>query len=106
MMRQLFRSLLILSAAAALLSAQGSGVAPATQAPPPTPVQLPQQQGAGVAPSTPAPPPAAVQLPGTSSPGTPATQATQAPANGGPVSGRMSDTDPFSMDNVSLTEMI
>jgi general secretion pathway protein D len=87
MTRHLFRSILILSAAAAVLSAQGMGVAPSVPYVPPPP--KPEQ--------TPATPPA-------TPPGT--TPATTTPANGVPIPGRLSDTDPFSMDNVSLTEMI
>ena len=91
MTRHLFRSILMLSAAAAMLSAQGMGVAPSVPFVPPPP--KPEQ--------TPATPPATP--PGTA-PAT--TQTTTPPAAGGPVPGRMSATDPFSMDNVSLTEMI
>lgn len=85
MTRHLFRSILILSAAAAMLSAQ-SGVAPSI---PYVPPQTPPK------PATPA-------TPTTQPPGAPATQ----PQNGVPIPGRLSATDAFSMDNVSLTEMI
>ncbi len=63
----------------------------------------------GVAPSIPyVPPPLKpAQTPVTPAPATPgAAPATPPQANGAPVPGRLSATDPFSMDNVSLTEMI
>src|SRR5580692_9017893 len=81
MIRHLVRSVLILCAAAAILSAQGSGVAPSVPYVPPPP--KPEQ-----------------------TPATPATTPVAPQPTGGPVPGRMSATDPFSMDNVSLTEMI
>jgi general secretion pathway protein D len=78
MTRHLFRLFLTVSAAAAMLSAQ-SGVAPSI-------------------PYVPPPPPKPAQTP-------PA--ATTAPqAAGAPIPARLSETDAFSMDNVSLTEMI
>jgi general secretion pathway protein D len=82
MRRHLFRSILILSAAAAMLSAQVAPSIPYVP-PPPTPGQTP------------------------ATPVNPATApATPPQANGAPIPGRLSATDPFSMDNVSLTEMI
>jgi general secretion pathway protein D len=80
MTRHLIRLFLIVPAAAAMLFAQASGVAPSVPyVPPPEP--KPAQ--------APATPPAAAPQ-----------------ANGAPIAGRLSETDAFSMDNVSLTEMI
>jgi general secretion pathway protein D len=82
MTRNWFRFILIACAAGGSLLAQG--VAPAI--PVPQPSQNPQ------APTAPNP----------ANPAAPGTQ----PQNGAPITGRLSATDPFSMDNVSLTEMI
>ena len=76
MTRHLFRLFLIVSAAAAMLSAQVAPSIPYVPPAPPTPAQTP---------------PAATTAP---------------QANGSPIPGRLSETDAFSMDNVSLTEMI
>jgi general secretion pathway protein D len=97
MTRHLFRCILVLSAAAGMLGAQQAnptGVAPSQTAPPPNPT--------GVAPSQGAPQPA--QTP--AAPAVPAPAATPPQANGVHIPGRLSDTDTFSMDNVSLTEMV
>jgi general secretion pathway protein D len=85
MTRHLFRLLLTVSAAATILFAQ-CGVASAQS---------------GVAPSVPfvPPPPKPAQTPATPPAATPQ-------VNGAPIPGRLSETDAFSMDNVSLTEMI
>jgi general secretion pathway protein D len=76
MTRHLFRLFLIVSAAAAMLSAQIAPSIPYVPPPPPKPAQ------------------------------TPAATATPPQANGATAPGRLSETDAFSMDNVSLTEMI
>src|ERR1700733_5427889 len=81
MTRHWFRLFLIVSAAAAVLSAQAPTILYVPPAP--TPAQTPPQ--------TPAQTPATTTTP---------------PANGVPIPGRLSESDPFSMDNVSLTEMI
>jgi general secretion pathway protein D len=97
MTRHLFRSILIVSAASGMLFAQPPQTAPPQQQAPPNPsgvapsVALPLQTQAPAQPA-PAPAPAA----------TPATQ----PQNGVPVAGRLSATDAFSWDNVSLIEAI
>jgi general secretion pathway protein D len=77
MTRHWFRLLLIVPAAAAMLSAQVAPSLPYVPPAPPKPAQ------------TPVTPPAATPQ-----------------ASGAPTPGRLSETDAFSMDNVSLTEMI
>lgn len=94
MTRHLYRSLLILSAAAGMLCAQ--------QQPPQQPPQPPTASPTGVAPSIQAPQPA----PSIAVTAGQAPAATQPQANGAPIPGRLSETDAFSMDNVSLSEMV
>jgi general secretion pathway protein D len=84
------RSILVLAAAVGMLAAQ-----PPQQQQPPK-VLSPS----GVAPSTPAPQPE--QTPQQA----PAAPAAQQQQNGAHITARLSDTDTFSMDNVSLTEMV
>jgi general secretion pathway protein D len=87
----LFRSILILSAAATIAFAQPPQQPP-QQASPPSGV-APSVQYVPPAPATQTPPPAQAA---------PAAQQ----QNGVHIPARLSDTDTFSMDNVSLTEMV
>ncbi len=105
MMRHFTPFSIAISLAACLFAAAQT---PPAQTPPPTPPAQPQQQAppkiispTGVAPSVqyvPPTPPAQAQQPPA------ATQSTQ--GVGQPIPARLSATDPFSMDNVSLVEMI